>query len=66
MGGNSGHIIIDDAIKQTLTNPQIHGDLPPKTQAIVDPILAKDPGTWTAVERVVTLRAFTWAHNNAK
>ena len=64
MGGNSGVIIIDDAIKQELTNPMIHGQLPPKTQSVVDPILARDPGTWTVDERAATFRAFTWAHTH--
>jgi hypothetical protein len=64
MGGNSGTIIIDDAMKQVLTNPQIHGVLPPKTRAVVDPILAREPGTWTADEGAAIFRAFTWAHTN--
>jgi hypothetical protein len=61
MGGNSGGIIVQHAVKATLTDVTVHGQLPPKTQAMVDPILAKDQATWSARDKKDLAAAFTWA-----
>ena len=60
--GGGGHIIIDDAIKQALSDPLVHGVLPPDMQAEVDPILAKDTSNWTENDDCIAFAAFHWAH----
>jgi hypothetical protein len=64
MGGGT-IIIIRNAIKQALSDPLVHGMLPPKMLVKVDPILAKDTSAWTAEDDVESMRAFSWAHKNA-
>lgn len=63
MSGGGGHIILSNT-KATLSDPLVHGALPPKTTAIIDPILAKDPSTWSALERREIAKAYSWALNN--
>jgi hypothetical protein len=64
MGGSDGGIIVQRAVHDTLTDPLVHGNLPPKWPAIVDPILARDPSTWTAKEKKDLAACFTWALTN--
>jgi hypothetical protein len=59
-----GHIIINQAIKQALSDPLVHGMLPPEDQAVVDPILAKDVNDWTMEDRHLAAKAFFWVAVN--
>jgi len=65
MGGSSGGIIVQHA-KTALTDPLVHGGLPPRTQEIVTAILARDPSTWVARDKQDLAAAFTWALCNLK
>lgn len=60
MSGGGGHIILD-ATQQTLTNPLVHGALPDKWPAIIDPILARDPSTWSMKDKKDLAACYTWA-----
>jgi hypothetical protein len=64
MGGGDGHVIVDNAIQSVLTNPVVHGVLPPKHQTAIDLFINTDPGTWTDVQRTESFKAFEWAHKN--
>jgi hypothetical protein len=66
MGGAGGSIIVSDAVHATLTNPVVHGQLPEKTQQMVDPILAKDQSTWSTREKKDLGIALSWALQNLK
>jgi hypothetical protein len=65
MSSGGGTIIVNHA-KTALTDPLVHGQLPPATQKLIDPTLAKDPSTWTASEKKDVGVAFSWAINNIK
>jgi len=59
-GGGGGIIIIHNSIK-TLTDPQVHGQLPSKMCSWLDPILARNPASWTDCDKVCVAHAYTWA-----
>jgi hypothetical protein len=63
MSGGGGHVILDNT-RTTLTNPLVSGALPPATQALIAPILAADPSTWTARNKKDLAAAYTWALMN--
>lgn len=56
-----GHIIIDDATIQTLSNPLVQGALPGEMQSCVRDVLAKASADWTYSDRCVLGHAYTWA-----
>jgi hypothetical protein len=60
MSGGGGHIIIQHA-QAALTDPLVHGQLSTEMQARIDPILAKDPGVWTDIDKIIVGHAFNWA-----
>lgn len=60
MPGGGGIIIIQDSIN-TLNKPEVHGNLPPRLQALIDPLLSKDPSTWTPVDKIIVSHVYTWA-----
>lgn len=60
-GGGGGVIIIRRAMRTTLKDPMVHGALPEHMQAVIDPILARDPDTWTLEEHRIISHAFNWA-----
>jgi hypothetical protein len=62
-GGGGGPIVVNHA-KHALSDPIVHGQLPPATQTLIDPVLAKDPGTWTPREKKDVKGAFNWAYDN--
>ena len=64
MGGGDGTVIVSKAVHDTLTNPIVHGQLPVKWPGIVDPILARDPGTWSAKDKRELSACFSWALQN--
>jgi hypothetical protein len=59
MSSGGGTVIVNHA-KQALSDPLVHGQLPPKTQTMIDPILAKDVSLWTARDKKDIAAAFTW------
>lgn len=61
MGGSSGGIIVRNAAVQTLTDPQVHGQLPATMVSGLDAVLAIDPSIWSTMEREIVGRAFHWA-----
>jgi hypothetical protein len=61
MGGGGGVIIVRDSAVQALSNPIVHGQLPATMTGSLDPILAKDPSTWSAQDGEIVGRAFHWA-----
>lgn len=61
MGGNSGGIIVQDSVKETLTNPVVHGDIPAHMSAKTDPILARESSTWTTDDKAALAHVFSWA-----
>lgn len=65
MGGNSGGIIVQNHAKIALTDPIVHGQLPPHMCHKLDPILAKDP-PWEEGECDTVATAYSWALLNLK
>lgn len=63
MGGSGGVIIVNHA-KQALSDPLVHGQLPIRTRAMIDPILAKDVSLWTLRDKKDIAAAFTWGMCN--
>lgn len=61
MGGGDGTIIVRNAMKRALSHPLVHGQLPEKMTAVIDPVLAKDEGEWTLHEHHAVLEVFNWA-----
>jgi len=59
--GGGGTVIIRNAIKQALIHPLIHGALPEKMKAVVDPVLQKDVNDWTVADHNGALHVFDWA-----
>ena len=64
MGGGDGAVIVSDSVKAALTNPLVHGNLPAKWPAIIDPILAREPSTWSAKDKQSLSAAYSWALQN--
>jgi hypothetical protein len=64
--GGGGIIIIDDAIKETLVNPLVSGQLKPWQTKLLGAFIAKDPGQWSQDERDMALAVFAWAAVNVK
>jgi len=61
MSGGGGGIIIIHNSQVTLTDPQVHGQLPAHMCAWLDPILSKDPAAWTEVDKMCVAHAYSWA-----
>jgi len=61
MGGSSGGIIVQHSAIATLTNPVVHGGLPSHMCGWLDPVLAKDPATWTDCDKICVAHAYSWA-----
>jgi hypothetical protein len=59
--GGGGTIIVRNAIKNTLTQPVVHGSLPSHLLTEVDPVLAKDVNDWAPTEHAIAVRVFHWA-----
>jgi hypothetical protein len=60
-GGGGGIIIIRNAIKQALSDPLVHGNLPPGIQTDIASALAKDTSAWSIDDDKATQHAFSWA-----
>jgi hypothetical protein len=56
-----GHVIIQNATVNTLSDPLVSGALPDWMRLAVSAILAKDPEDWTYQERCVLGHAYSWA-----
>lgn len=56
-----GHIIIRQAVVDTLSNPTVSGNLPDRMKLAISPILAKDPADWTVQDEMVLAHVFGWA-----
>lgn len=65
MSGGGGHVILH-AVRQTLTNPLVHGQLPPDTKILVDAIFDKDDADWSDYDKHVIAEAIRWALLNCK
>lgn len=63
MGGSGGVIIVNHA-RQALSDPLVHGQLHPGTQALVDAVFAKADGDWIEQDRDIIGKAFHWAIKN--
>lgn len=57
MGGGDGVIISRDAAVAILSNPIVLGNLPVTLRSALEPILKKDPSTWTDAEREIVVKA---------
>lgn len=64
MGGSGGGIIVSNGASINLQHPVVHGSLPDWLTAIIDPILAKDAGTWSREDKILIAYAYTWALTN--
>lgn len=60
-GGGGGNIIIRAAIKATLQEPLVHGNLPDWMRHKADTILAKDVNDWSDEEHHAVAWVFNWA-----
>lgn len=63
MSGGGG-IIIRSAVKQGLSDPLVHGALPPDMGAKLTPILACDSGEWSPQQCATVAQAVKWALTN--
>jgi len=61
MGGSSGGIIVRQNAVTVLTDPTVHGQLPAAVTGPLDPVLAKDPSTWSSHECELVGKAYHWA-----
>ena len=61
MGGGDGGTIVRNNAKTTLTDPIVHGSLPAKVTAVLDPVLAKDCHTWGHQDCIIVSHALSWA-----
>jgi hypothetical protein len=61
-----GIIIIRNGIKQVLSDPLVHGQLPQGIQSDIANALATDTSAWLPEDDKATKHAFTWAMKNVK
>jgi len=61
MSGGGGGPIIIHSTAVTLKEPQVHGNLPQSMQDLIDPILAKDEGSWTDLDKIIVGHVYDWA-----
>ena len=61
MSGGGGGIIIIHNSQVTLTDPQVHGQLPIHICQVLDPVLANDPVDWTYIDKLIVSHAYSWA-----
>ena len=60
MGGNSGTIIVNHAVKATLSDPIVSGHFPAWLALLISPALAKDEVQWTITDKVLLAHAMSW------
>ena len=59
-GGNGGPVIIRHA-RQALSDPIVHGQLPPATAVLVDAVFDKADADWSPKDKGIVGKAFKWA-----
>ena len=64
MGGGGGIIIIRNNLRTALSNPIVHGQLPPDMADEVTEILSVEDHTWTESDLCNLNKAFSWAVHN--
>ena len=64
MGGGDGGVIVRNSIVSGLSDPTVHGQMPAWLTALVDPILAKEVGTWRDSDCSIVSLATHWALMN--
>jgi hypothetical protein len=64
MGGGDGTVIVKNAVKAALSDPTVHGNLAPKMQAKIDPVLAKDVADWSTADCTAAGHAITFMLGN--
>jgi hypothetical protein len=61
LGGNSGGIIVREAVKAGLSDPMVSGQLPEKMKAVIDTVFAKAAGEWSPSDCKAVAKAADWA-----
>lgn len=61
MGGSSGGVIIRQNAAVVLSDPIVHGALPPQKRALIDPVLAKAEADWNEHDVWILAKVHSWA-----
>lgn len=63
---SGGTIIIHAKVREVLTNPLVHGQLPQAMAVVVDTVLDKEDGDWDHHDKQVVAEAVEWALLNCR